>query len=268
MSDGYASADAHAYVDNSLNPVDRAGFEAALRRDPKLRARVDAWEAQNEAIRLAFGAAPRPRVAPALARPSNENNVKGASARLAELTQRARAASAARTQAPARSPARWVAPAFGAVAFAGAMVVFAGGPDDPRAELRTRAESALRAATAYPDTRLDLVSDDPRMLASWLSSRFARLDPQRLTPPGWSLLGARIAPGVSSAAALVVYEDALGGKAGLLLEPTDALPDLPPDAVRDADRAAVSGVENGVGYAAVGPRHSGVGALAPVRPQD
>ena len=73
MSDGFASLDAHAYVDNSLNAADRAAFEAAMRRDAELRARVDAWEAQNEAIRLAFGAAPRPRAAPALGRPSNEN---------------------------------------------------------------------------------------------------------------------------------------------------------------------------------------------------
>src|SRR5436305_13247269 len=77
MSEAYAILDAHAYVDNCLSPADRLNFEAVMRRDAKLRARVEAWGAQNEALRLAFGSASRPRAnpAPALGRPSNENNV-------------------------------------------------------------------------------------------------------------------------------------------------------------------------------------------------
>jgi hypothetical protein len=51
-----------------------------------------------------------------------------------------------------------------------------------------------------------------------------------------------------------------------MLEPTDALPDLPAIASRDADETAVAGVENGVAYAVVGPNRSGVGALAPTPP--
>jgi hypothetical protein len=158
--------------------------------------------------------------------------------------------------------------ALGVSAFAVGMVAFCGGPADPRAALRARAETALRASTAYADVRLDFVSDNPHVLSAWLSGRFVRLDPERLIAPGWSLLGARIAPGVTSAAALVLYEDALGGRAGLLLEPTDALPDLPPEAGRDPDLTLVAGAENGVAYAAVGPRRSGVGALIPTTPAD
>jgi anti-sigma factor RsiW len=265
MSDGFASLDAHAYVDNSLNPADRAGFEAAMRRDPKLRARVDAWEAQNEAIRLAFGASPRPRAsAPALARPSNENAAKTPAARLAELKS-ARARAVGEPTPAARRAPRWSKAALAAVVFAAATVAGSGGPPDPRAALMSRAEMALRAS-GFADMRLDLVSDDPRVLSAWLSSRFARLAPERLKAPGWSLIGARIVPGVDSAAALALYEDALGGRAGLMLEPTDALPDLPAIASRDADETAVAGVENGVAYAVVGPNRSGVGALAPTPP--
>jgi anti-sigma factor RsiW len=265
MSDGFASLDAHAYVDNSLNPADHAAFEAAMRRDPKLHARVEAWEAQNESIRLAFGAAPRPR-APALARPSNENALKTAAARIAELkTARARPTN---KPAPAARPGpHWRQAALGALVFAASMVAWAGGPPDPRAALASRAAAALRAS-GFADIRLDFVSDDPRVLSAWLSSRFARLAPERLTAPGWSLIGARISPGWQSAAALVLYEDALGGRAGLMLEPTDALPDLPALAGHDADQTAVAGIENGVAYAAVGPNRSGVGALAPTAPED
>src|ERR1700690_4370648 len=111
MSDGYACLDAHAYVDNSLNSIDRAAFDAALRRDVKLRARVDAWEAQNEAIRLAFGGAPRPRHALPLARPSNENSAlaKAAPAHPVEAPSalRSRAPLAPRVALAPRARAHW-----------------------------------------------------------------------------------------------------------------------------------------------------------------
>jgi anti-sigma factor RsiW len=262
MSDGFASQDAHAFVDNSLNPADRAAFEAAMRRDARLRARVDAWEAQNEAVRLAFGAAPRPRP-PALAKPSNENAAKAPAARVAELK---RLRPVAEPAAAAGRAARWPAGVLGALAFAATMVAGSGGSPDPRAALMSRAATALRSSTAFADMRLDFVSDDPRVLAAWLSGRFARLDPQRLAAPGWSLIGARIAPGWESAAALVLYEDALGGRAGLMLEPTDGLPDLAPIANRNTDETEVAGIVNGVAYAAVGPSRSGIGALAPTPP--
>ena len=260
MSEGYGSPDAHAYVDNSLSPADRAAFEAAMRRDAKLRTRVDAWEAQNEAVRLAFGAAPRPRP-PALARPSNENAAR-TPARVAELKPRLAGEKAAR----ARAVSRWPAAMSGALAFVAAMIAGTGGPDDPRAALISQAATALRAASAFADMRLDFVTDDPRVLSAWLSGRFARLPAERFAAPGWSLIGARIVPGFDSAAALALFEDALGGRAALMLEPTDALPDFSPQARNDTDETAVAGVDNGVAYAAVGPRHSGVGALALTRP--
>ncbi|MDE3177132.1 MAG: hypothetical protein KGM15_13605, partial [Pseudomonadota bacterium] len=163
-----------------------------------------------------------------------------------------------------RWPARLLA---GLVLFAG-LVGVAGGPDDPREALLERAGPALRTATAFADMRLDFTSDDPRAVAAWLAPRFARIEPKRLGPPGWSLLGVRIVAGVDSSAALVLYEDALGGKAGLLLEPTDALPDLPELGGRDADMTVIAGAADGFAYAAVGPNRSGVGALVPVRPED
>ena len=265
MSDGFASLDAHAYVDNSLNTADRTAFEAAMRRDPKLRARAEAWEAQNEAIRLAFGAASRPR-APALAKPSNENAAKPATARIAEL-KRARPTDemAPRPANAKRTAPRWSQALVGAAVFLVSMVVWTGATRDPREALTALAATALRAS-GFTDLRLDLVSDDPRRLSAWLSRRFAPFAPERLTAPGWSLLGARISPGLESAAALVLYEDALGGRAGVLLEPTDALPDMPALTRRDADATSIAGIENGVAYAVVGPSRSGVGALVPTPP--
>jgi anti-sigma factor RsiW len=264
MSDGYASLDAHAFVDNSLSAPDRAAFEAALRRDAKLRARVEAWDAQNEAIRLAFGAAPRPRHSPAIGRPSNENNAAGkaATARTPEPRPLRGRAQIAPRLAPLRR-AGWRKPALGAVALLAAAVSFAGGPVDPRPALMRQADATLRAAAAFADTKLDFVSDDPHAVAAWLGGRFARVEPQRLAPVGWSLLGVRVTPGPGSAAALVLYEDALGGRAALMLTPTDGLPDWPPLADRTADETIVAGATQGFAYTAVGPTRSGVSELIP-----
>lgn len=266
MSDGYASLDAHAYVDNSLSPAARGEFEAALRCDSKLRLRVEAWQAQNEAIRHAFSAAPKPRQAPPLGRPSNENEAgaKAPASRDLPSSPRGRALATPAAKVAPRPSAGWRKAALSGVALAAGMTVFAGGPADPRLALMRRADAALRAAPAFAQTRLDLTSDDPGVVADWLGARFARLEPKRLSPPGWSLLGVRIVPGVASAAALVLYEDALGGRAALLVEPTDALPSLPPIGGRDADETILAGAERGFAYAAVGPTRSGIGALIPV----
>ncbi len=264
MSDGYASLDAHAYVDNSLSPPDRAAFEAAMRRDNKLRARAEAWEAQNEAIRLAFGAAPRSRQALPLERPSNENTL-GAKAAPASAIEELRPLRGRAKDAPRVAPRpRWRAAALGGVVFLAAAVSFAGGPNDPRPALMRRADATLRSAAEFADTQLDFISDDPRAVAAWLSARFAHVDAKQLSPVGWSLLGVRIVAGLNSAAALVLYEDALGDRAALILAPTDALPDLPPIGARDADETILAGAARGFGYAAVGPTRSGVAALIPV----
>jgi hypothetical protein len=162
-----------------------------------------------------------------------------------------------------RPSASWRKAALGGVAFVAGVAVFAGGPGDPRTALMRRADAALRAAAAFADTRLDLASDDPRRVSAWLGARFARLEPKRLSPPGWSLLGVRVVPGVASTAAMVLYEDALGGRAGLLVEPTDALPDLPTIVERDADQTILAGAQRGFAYAAIGPTRSGIGALLP-----
>lgn len=270
MSEGFAGLDAHAYVDNSLSVTDRVAFEAAARRDAKLRARVETWEAQNEAIRLAFGAAARQRPAPSLHRPINENNAAGApaSSRGAELRCPGRGREGVFLRPQVRRGARWVSAALGGVAFLAAFVGFAGGPRDPRPDLVRRADTILRASAAFADTKLDFVSDDPVAVSAWLGGRFARLDAKRLKPPGWSLLGARIVPGLNSAAALVLYEDALGGRAALMVEPTDGTPPLPPLGERDSDETRLAGTDRRFAYAVVGPTRSGVGALIPSESRD
>jgi anti-sigma factor RsiW len=268
MNEGYASPDAHAYVDNSLTPTERSTFEAALRKDSKLRARVEAWQAQNEAIRLAFGGAPKLRSVTSFGRPSNENNppTKPGAPRAKSAPPRENGAVAATSGATPRRSIPAVTAAVGAAAFLLPMLYFCGGPPDPRGPLMQRAATALRAAEPDADTRLDFASEDPRAVSAWLAPRFARLPPEQLATPGLTLLGVRIVPGLDAAAALVLFEDARGARSGLLLEPTDALPDLPPIGGRAGDQVFVAGAENAFEYAAVGPERSGVAALIPAKP--
>src|SRR5580704_1484226 len=67
------SIEAHAYVDDCLSRDARIAFEARLREDAELRRRVELWQQQNDAIRAAFRAPPRPRGPLSMRRPSTQN---------------------------------------------------------------------------------------------------------------------------------------------------------------------------------------------------
>lgn len=56
MTEQFAAADLHAYVDNCLDRERRSALEAKLQKDPQMLRRVQLWQSQNEAIRAAFGA--------------------------------------------------------------------------------------------------------------------------------------------------------------------------------------------------------------------
>ncbi len=237
MTEAGRALDAHAYVDGCLAAGDRVAFEAAMARDSRLRARVVAWRSQNEAMQVAFGGVQRPRVP---APPSNENKPRVPVVRATAL--------------------RWPSGALALAAFGILALLPSGGPVDPRAALAERAEAALRSLARAP---LDFTSSDPHAVAGWLAGRLPGLGDIPLHAPGWTLAGARLAPGLSDTAVLFVFEDAIGQRAGLLVERADAAPDWPRRIGRVGDMIAVSGVSGGLDYAAVGPRASGAAALAP-----
>jgi len=272
MTDRFASSEAHGYVDSCLDPQQKRAFEARLHEESELRRRVETWQAQNEAIRLAFGASPRTRFS--LGRPSNEN----ATARLNAETDLRRVESspaprkagsgetsqAARPVAEAPPPAlgmlRWAA--VGALAFGLLCVSASGGPADPRDALMDAGASSLRAFSAAAVAPLDMPTHDARALAKWLSPRFALNPPlSGLEIPGWSLVGARMVPGTRSAAALILFENEDHVRAGLMIEPLDAPPALAPLARRIGAVASAAATEGGHGIAAMGPSVSVVAAL-------
>lgn len=275
MSDQFASADAHAYVDNSLGPTEKRAFETRLRDDPDLRRRVDLWLAQNEAIRLAYGAPPRARGPLTLARAANENPPPRAPLDIA--TRRAsQAPGPARkpvgresgkigrvepARAPSPRPGRNVAVGCLALAMLLGLSAF-GGPLDPRDPLIEAGAAAYRAFGGASSAPLDFATDDPRALARWLAPRFLRAPfTGELNIPGFRLIGARMVSGVASAAAFVLYENASGERSGLLIEPLDAPPDWPPGARQIGPIVVASETQGGTGVVAVGPTIGFVAAV-------
>ena len=232
MTKRFDAAEAFAFVDNCLAPADRREFQARLREDPELRRQVALWEAQNEAIRAAYGAPASARAPIDLARNSNENvpawtrsaNQKQPSAapRRANGEARARQARAASAAPPAPFLALRRVAAVAALAAILLVVSGPGGPTPPHGRLAEAALAAYRAFAAASEAPVEFRTRDPRALTKWLAPQFVR----GIVVPGFSsdaltLLGARIAPGARASAAFLVYEDRGGERVGLLIEPLD-----------------------------------------------
>jgi anti-sigma factor RsiW len=252
-----------AYVDDCLDPQARSDFEAQLRLDPELRREVAQWEAQNRAIRAAFGAPSRS--APDLGGASNENAVRHAD----EATHPADGGvrpfgQNRRTPTPAPSNAKSSAAGpglaarrvVGAVALAAAIVwvgLPALEPHPPAALL----EAGASAARALADLPVEFVAGDPVAIAQRLGPRLALAPP--LTP-GLRLVGARLTPGWQATATLYLYEDARGARVSLMVEPVDEI-DAAPARRSDVDGLSVA-AWTGAGYGFVAAARDGADVAA------
>jgi anti-sigma factor RsiW len=278
----FDAAEAFAYVDNCLGPTERRAFEARLREDAALRRQVALWESQNGAIRAAYGAAGSPRAAIDLGRNSNENAPVWMAA--AAQTRRVVAASAsggeARVWRPraematisrsAPSEEVWPRLSLGrgllAIAVFVAAMLTAGAPNGlswPRDKLIASGVAAYRAFAAPAAlTPVEFRASDPEALTKWFMPQFARgVVAPRLAPSGLTLLGGRIAPGTTASAAFLVYQDARGGRVGLLIEPLDAPPPSKPT-LRQSDGLNVAAwTDAGRGLVAVGADRDSVATL-------
>jgi anti-sigma factor RsiW len=253
-----------AYVDNCLAPAERRAFEARMRDDLELTREVAQWEAQNSAIRAAYGAPASARAAVDLGANVNEN----APAPTIAAARRAGArAKAAPVPPPARRAAagRRIVRALAALAALAAGLTIAappGGATWPRDPLLEAGLAAYRAFVAS-SAPIEFAVADPAAAARWLTAQFAG---GVAAPPFASnelrLVGARVAPGMATRAAFLVYEDRLGERVGLLIEPVDAPPAPEPvwREVGGATLAAWTGA--GFGLVAAGPRREPVAALA------
>jgi anti-sigma factor RsiW len=253
-----SAGEIHAYVDNCLSPEERARFEVRLSDDEELRRSVEFWQAQNESIRAVFGAPARPR-APNLGGPSNENARTALPASRARLegfeaagvlrAVKSEDDSSRRAVGAIRRPALWAA------VFCAALALFpSGGPLDFRGALIDKGVAAYRAFATPPSPPLDFVTGDADALLRALGPRFRAFDlAGRLPEVGWTLLGARIAPGIYGAAAFALVENTGGRRIGLLIEPLDAPPSSPPHTTQRAGLFAAALTTGGFGLAIIGP---------------
>ena len=271
MTSRFETAEAFAYVDNCLAPADRRAFEARLREDAELRRQVGLWESQNGAIRAAYGAAASARAAIDLGGNSNENfPVWMASAiqtRRSAVAPRAQTAPVPRTPslvppAPRFALARRVL----AIATLAAGLIVAGvpgGPTWPRGQSIDAGLAAYRAFAAASDVSVEFRTSDPETLAKWLTPQFVGgIAVPKFSSDALTLLGGRIAPGTTTSAAFLVYEDRRGERVGLLIEPLDAPAPTRP-ALRESDGVSLAlWTDGGHGFVAAGRDPQDVATLA------
>jgi anti-sigma factor RsiW len=252
--------DLHAYVDNCLSETKRRAIEARMAEDHELRRQVECWRAQNQAIRLAFGATTNPSAAPR--RTLTSEKLKAALADGAAAHSRRprtqkveRGSGAAGALALARELAPIVLAAILLLAFPGAT------PRSPQDGLRNAGVSAYRAFAGAPPSSQDYHADNAAGLVRKLGPGYQAGNlAERLTSPGWTLRGARRTPGVLGEAVLAMVDNAEFGPVGILVEPLDAPPSSGPSFELRAGFSAASLTGDGYGFAVVGRSEAAVAA--------
>lgn len=230
-------ADLHALVDGELDPERRRKVEDHLLQHPEDAALVEGWRRQNAALRAAFEpvaleppplslreAAARPPAPPAGQGPIETGAIHwgrpGAAPHPARKLDDIRAAR--RRQALASTLLTLVAGAAVAVA---ALLFLAIRPpaQDPTTRGTPATSYAARAGLTYITYVLDarpVEIDAGRRgeLLAWLQERVGFSRAPDLSGVGLRLLGGRVAPGVASPAAFLVYERDDGARVGLYFE--------------------------------------------------
>ena len=254
-SQPFDEADLHSYVDGQMDLGRRASFIQALAADPAMRAKVEGWKRQNDALTATFGPVLAEQV-PVRLLPTS---VVRDSPRAAVLDARPEAA--AGPQPADLGPSR---PASGVVAasicafLAGAALsygaaLFGLGPGMYASKVSVesaiplgRRALPLRAYEAHQTYVTDLkhpvevpASDEAHLL-KWIQHRLSM--PIRipdLRPQGWNLLGGRVLPGELGPAAFLIYGNGVE-RLGLYVARTNT-----------AQSESYSVYDNGAGLASV-----------------
>jgi anti-sigma factor RsiW len=194
----------HAYVDDALNAVERAAVDAALAIDAELRARVEAYRAQNQAFHAAFDpimVEPRPLAIEAALR---------------------------------RRRLGWMAMTARAVAVIALVVAGGGvgwllrGMQVPMAQASFADTFVRYAASAHlvylPEVRhpVEVAANEEAHLVAWLSKRLGQpLKAPALTALGFNLVGGRLLPSGPAPAAQFMYENEAGQRLTMYVRGSD-----------------------------------------------
>lgn len=224
----------HAYVDGEVPADRRIALETWLASHPEDAARVAAWRAQAEAIRLRYGAVAEQPV-PDRFRLERIGQITGGSRRWIGI-----AAAAAVSAFLIGGAAGWMARGASAAA---------------PSPLESFASDALAAHKLYvAEVRHPIeVTAAETHLMPWLSRRLGTtLRAPDFTAFGLKLLGGRLLPGAASPAALFMYEGSSGERYTIYCGRSSA----PQTALRytvTGDTAAFQWVESQYGYVVSGP---------------
>ena len=199
--DSFSENELHAYVDGKLTPERRAEAEAFLANHPEAAAEVAAWQAQNKAIRAAFGAEP----------------VLGA-------RDRALVAGLSRG---GRGHTRRFALAAGFALFflagggAGALLTAALQQDAPVQIAQMLPEASKANYLIYAGERrhpVEVAASEEEHLVRWLGNRIGRtLHAPDLSEKGFSLVGGRLVPFAEKPGAMLMYENGSGDRVTVLI---------------------------------------------------
>jgi anti-sigma factor RsiW len=194
-------ADLNAYVDDELEPARRAAVEAHLADSPADRDRVAAWREQAVTLRALYDHVTG-EAAPARLSPRHV-----AAERRRGLRRAATAIAAALVLVVLGGTGGWIG--RGLVA-----------PDAAETTLISEAEAAHALYTPEVRHPVEVGGEEGAHLSKWLSKRLDRtLVIPDLSSEGFSLVGGRLLPAATSAAALFMYENGDGARITLYVVP-------------------------------------------------
>lgn len=216
----FGPGDLNAFVDGHIRPERGAALAQWLSKEPRTRARVDAWKRHNEALRTMFASVvfePVPvRLLPTTLAKPRVTVVRSPEAAAGETSDAAMpegGPSRHRTKAAAMTLAAFLCGL--ALAWGAARLGF--DPFGEATETATVSTSgvrlvASRASEAHQTFATDLnhpveiPASDEAHLVRWIQHRLSM--PIRipdLRPQGWTLVGGRIVPGELGPAAFLIY---------------------------------------------------------------
>lgn len=226
----------HAYVDDRLTPARRKAVEAWLAEHPTEAAEVAGWQAQNVAIRDAFGTTPA-----------------------VGLTERAMVERLSKRR-PFRfgrsAMAAGVALAFLAGGGAGSLMTTALRDAEPIAVAELLPQASKTNYLVYASEvrhPVEVAASEEEHLVRWLGARVGRtLSAPDLGVKGFHLVGGRLVPFAQKPGAMLMYENGAGDRVTVLVGDN---PDHEGTAFRFAETDGVSTfywADNGFGYAMSG----------------
>jgi anti-sigma factor RsiW len=225
-----------SFVDVRLDEPRRAAVEAYLARHPELAERIADERRQRAGLRAQLqGKAAEP--IPARLRIANLQ-----AARHARLVRRASLLAAAVALFVVGASAGW---------FAGSLrpsppVLVAQAPTTAIAQGATAAYRTFVVEVAHP---VEVGVAQEAHLLQWLSKRLGhKLEAPDLKPFGYRLMGGRLLPGGSGAAAQLMYEDASGKRLTLYVRAADGT-ETAFRFQQDGDAATFAWIDQGFGFA-------------------